>query len=221
MAGGIAHELRNPLGIISASAQLIELHVDNPAFIRECAEKIYSATERSVRIMDGLLQFARPDGSEMRPVDLNTVVSGTLALLNHELVQRRVVLRHQLHPEPLPVRGRPELLQQVFVNLIMNACNAISRRGLLTVTTRAAGDCAEVLVADTGRGIPPDYLEKIFDPFFTTMQPGKGIGLGLSISYGIVRQHGGALEVESEVGHGATFTVRLPALDDQEEPEKR
>jgi PAS domain S-box-containing protein len=211
MAGGIAHELRNPLGIISASAQLLQLRPDDPEFTRACADKICAATDRAVRIIESLMQFARPEGVDMRPVDVNTVVEATLTLLNHELLQRRIKLRRQIHPAELIVNGRPELLQQVFVNLMLNACNAMTRQGMITVTTRSASPYVEVLVADTGRGIPPDYLETIFDPFFTTMPPGKGTGLGLSVSYRIVTQHGGTLDVESEVGHGTIFTVRLPA----------
>lgn len=215
MAGGIAHELRNPLGIISAGAQLLLEHTDNGQLRTECAEKIQSATKRASMIIENLLRFARSGDERMRDVDLHAVLDETLELLTHQVALQKVMLKKELHPNLPAVDGNPELLQQVFTNLTLNACNAMSEGGTLTVATRAT-DTGEVEIrfSDTGQGIPEEHLPKIFDPFFTTMPVGKGTGLGLSISYSIVRQHQGTIEVESEKGEGTTFAVRLPAKTD-------
>ncbi|MEN9934524.1 MAG: hypothetical protein RLZZ387_1103 [Chloroflexota bacterium] len=217
MAGGIAHELRNPLGIISATAQLLARDTSDAAFVAVCATKIQAATERAVRSIEGMLQFARPvEGSII--VDLNAVVLSTLALLNHELVTRRVRLRQALHPEPLLISARPELIQQLLVNLILNAFNAMARCPSLAVVTSAGPHgSAEVRVEDNGHGIAPEHISAIFDPFSTTVPVGTGAGLGLAISHNIVRQHGGTIEVERTPGAGATFIVRFPLVSECEQ----
>lgn len=212
MAGGIAHELRNPLGIMSAAAQLLLEHTDNPQLRTECATKIQSATKRASMIIENLLRFARSGDERMRQVDLHAVLEETLGLLTHQVVLQKVTLSKAFHPSLPAVNGNPELLQQVFTNLTLNACNAMPEGGTLTVASRVAetGE-VEIQFSDTGHGIPREHLSKIFDPFFSTMPVGKGTGLGLSISYSIVRQHQGTIEAESEEGEGSTFTVRLPA----------
>jgi PAS domain S-box-containing protein len=215
MAGGIAHELRNPLGIISAGAQLLLEYPDDTHLRSECAQKIHAATQRASLIIENLLKFAHPQGSQMKEVDLHAVLEETLPLLAHQMALRKVTLRKEFQPDLPKVSGNPELLQQVLTNLILNACNAMPEGGMLTVATRAnrAGQ-VEVRVRDTGCGIPEEHLPKIFDPFFSTMPVGKGTGLGLSISYSIMQQHQGTIEVESQVGRGSTFIVRLPAMPD-------
>jgi len=211
MAGGIAHELRNPLGIISASAQLLQEKTDDPQLRDECAHKIHSATKRASLIIENLLKFARPKGEQMREVDLRALLEETLALLDHQIHLQKVKLSRRIQRNLPSVHTNPELLQQVFTNLILNACNSMPQGGVLTVTTRASTvGQVEIRFCDTGRGIPPEHLPNIFDPFFTTMPVGKGIGLGLSICYSIIQQNQGAIEVESEVGQGTTFTIRLP-----------
>ncbi len=213
MAGGSAHELRNPLGIISTNAQLLLEHPDDAQLHIECAQKIHVATQRASQIIENLLKFARPVSAQMQELDLHVVLEEALALLTYQMALQEIRLRKELQPDLPKVYGNPELLQQVFTNMILNACNAMPEGGVLTVRTRAteAGE-VEILFKDTGRGIPPENLPKIFDPFFTTMPVGKGTGLGLSISYSIIRQHQGSIEVESRAGEGATFTIRLPAL---------
>jgi PAS domain S-box-containing protein len=211
MAGGIAHELRNPLGIISASAQLLLEHPDDAQLRGQCAQKIHAATQRASVIIENLLKFGRPVDQQMREIDLLAVLEETLALLAHQVTLQEVTLRKEFQPDLPRVHGNPQVLQQVFTNLILNACNAMPQGGTLSVATRATEiGWVEIRFSDTGRGIPPEHLPKIFDPFFTTMPVGKGIGLGLSISYSIVQQHRGTIEVESRVGQGTTFTVRLP-----------
>ncbi|MBI3362554.1 MAG: PAS domain S-box protein, partial [Chloroflexi bacterium] len=211
MAGGIAHELRNPLGIISATAQLLLGRPSNRRLRDEGARKIHAATQRASLIIENLLKFARPQSEQMREIDLRPVLKDTFTLLAHQLDLHEVTLKKEIQPDLPEVRGNPALLQQVFTNLILNACNAMPEGGSLTVAAVAAGaDRVEIRFCDTGRGIAPEHRSKIFDPFFTTMPVGKGTGLGLSISYGIIQQHQGDIEVESQVGKGSTFTVRLP-----------
>ncbi len=214
MAGGIAHELRNPLGIISASAQLQLERSGDPELRDEAAQKIYAATERASLIIENLLKFARPRDEGMRRVDIRAVLEETIALLGHQMSLQKVTLQRRLHRDLPSIYSNSELLQQVFTNLILNACNAMPSGGTLAVTTRTSGS-EEVVIrfSDTGRGIPPEHLPKIFDPFFTTMPVGKGTGLGLSICYSIIQHLRGAIEVESEMGRGSTFTVRLPVHD--------
>jgi PAS domain S-box-containing protein len=211
MAGGIAHEIRNPLAISSAAAQLLLERSDDEKLRKEAAEKIYSGVQRASYIIENLLKFARPPGERMVPMDMSDVLEETLSLLANQLRVQRIELRRDFASELPPVVGNKSLIQQVFSNMILNACNAMPGGGSLTITTRVNSDNrVEIRLADTGVGIPPEHLSKIFDPFFTTMPVGKGIGLGLSISYSIVQQHQGIIEVESQVGKGTTFTVRLP-----------
>ena len=211
MAGGIAHEVRNPLGIISASAQLLQERPDDAALRAQCVQKIYAATQRASLIIESLLKFSRPPGERMRDVAISTVLEETLVLLTNQMTLQKVVLQKELRADLPTIHGNPELLQQVFINLILNACNSMNKGGSLTVAARLCDKGhVEVRFTDTGHGIPSEHLTKIFDPFFTTMPVGKGTGLGLSISYSIIQQHQGTIEVESQVGRGSTFIVRLP-----------
>jgi signal transduction histidine kinase len=210
MAGGIAHEVRNPLGIISASAQLLLERPDDDQLRSQGLEKIFTATQRASLIIENLLKFARPVDGRKKETDVRTVLEETLALLTHQMTLQKVTLIRAFKPLP-HIYANPELLQQVFTNLILNACNAMPQGGTLTVTTQANGQ-KEILVrfGDTGQGILPEHMPMIFDPFFTTMPVGKGTGLGLSICYSIISQCQGTIDAESQVGKGSTFTVRLP-----------
>jgi PAS domain S-box-containing protein len=211
MAGGIAHEIRNPLAISSAAAQLLLKRPDDEKLRKEAAEKIYSGIQRASYIIENLLKFARPPEERMVPMGISEALEETLSLLANQFRVQRVELRKDFAPDLPSVVGNKSLLQQVFSNVILNACNAMPDGGSLTITTRVNSDNGvEIEFADTGCGIPKENLSKIFDPFFTTMPVGKGIGLGLSISYSIVQQHHGTIEVVSQVGHGTIFTVRLP-----------
>jgi PAS domain S-box-containing protein len=210
MAGGIAHELRNPLGIISASAQLLLECPTDIELASECSERIWAATQRASLIIENLLKFARPQREQAVGLDLNAALLEILTVLENQLALHKVVLDKQLQSDLPTIRGNAALLQQVFANIVLNACNAMPHGGTLVVSSLATEREVVFRFADTGCGIPPDHLSKIFDPFFTTMPVGKGIGLGLSISYSIVQQHQGAIEVQSELGKGTVFTVRLP-----------
>jgi PAS domain S-box-containing protein len=211
MAGGIAHEVRNPLGIISAAAQLLLESPGDAQLRSECAAKIHAATQRASLIIESLMKFARPQKEQMGEVDLGTTLVDTLKLMSNQLTVQKVTLIREIEQDVPKVSGHPALLQQVFSNMILNACNAMPQGGTLTVACRPTETgTVEIRFSDTGRGIPPDHQSEIFDPFFTTMPVGKGTGLGLSISYGIISEHGGSIEVDSQEGQGASFTIRLP-----------
>ena len=213
LAGGIAHEIRNPLAISSSAAQFLQEDPDDPAFRRECAEKVLEGIQRASVIIENLLRFARPGARmDIEQVELASVVRDAMALAANQARIQQIKMVVDLPDEPVRVTGVPSLLQQVFVNLLLNAVNAMPGGGLLRVEVQRAGSEGQVRVADTGRGIPPGELDKVFDPFYTTRPVGQGTGLGLSICYSIVKQHFGAIEVESVEAEGTTFTVRLPLL---------
>jgi signal transduction histidine kinase len=173
-------------------------------------EKIERQTFRAAKIVNGLLNLARPAQVDTGPVDVNAVINDVLSLLEHQLKTGRIQVRKELATTAPFVLGIEYKLQQVFLNLFLNARDAMPKGGWLTIATRAVGDQAIVEVGDTGSGIPADQLSRIYDPFFTTKDLGKGTGLGLSITYGIVQEHGGALTCDSAVGKGTRFTLTLP-----------
>lgn len=215
MAGGIAHEIRNPLAIISSAAQILLRKGDDPGVRRECSEKIHTAANRAGAIIETLLRFARPSEGMVERVDINGAIEDALSLIGHQISLQSIEIGKRLAPELPGVRGDKNLLQQVFMNIMLNAYHAMPGGGRLTVETGLAPPdyqaWIEVSFVDTGCGISEEHLPRIFTPFFTTMPAGKGTGLGLSIAYSIVQQHGGTIRVESEVGRGSTFTVILPA----------
>lgn len=211
LAGGIAHEIRNPLGVSSAAAQLILEYPDDAELRYECAEKIYSGIHQASHIIEGLLRFARPSEGRFELTRINDVVEETLGLIAKQMSLQQIKIRKDLAPNLPQVLADKKLLEQVFLNLILNAANAMHQGGNLTILTKSDyTGSIKIIFTDTGCGIPEENLDKIFDPFFTTMPVGMGTGLGLSISYGIIKQHNGFIDVESVVGKGATFTVTLP-----------
>jgi PAS domain S-box-containing protein len=214
LAAGVAHEVNTPLTGISSFTQML-LEGADPADPRtRLLEKIERQTFRAARIVNGLLTLSRPapaSTGDRMPVDLNGVVTDVLSLLEHQFELHRVKVRRELAETPVMVTGMEHKLQQVFLNLFLNAKDAMPRGGWLTIASRCDGDRAIVEVADTGSGIPSEYLARIYDPFFTTKAIGQGTGLGLSISYGIVREHEGVIDCESTVGQGTRFTVSMPA----------
>ena len=213
LAGGIAHEIRNPLAISSSAAQFLLEDPDDPEFRRECAEKVQAGIQRASVIIENLLRFARPGArTDMEPVDLVPVVRDAAALVANQAGLQQIRMVVDLPSQPVRVDGVTSMLQQVFMNLILNAVNAMPEGGFLRVRVERSGAEAQVRVADTGDGIPAGEMGKIFDPFYTTRPVGQGTGLGLSICYSIVKQHSGAIEVESVEGRGSVFTVRLPLL---------
>jgi len=213
MAGGIAHEIRNPLAVCSSAAQFIMDDEISPDFRRECAEKIHTGIQRASMIIENLLRFARPSvKSDLKEVNLTPLLEEIVSLVSNEARIQKIELQTQLPPEPVLISGMEGLLQQAFLNLLLNAIKAMPDGGVLTIALGISQGEAWASISDTGHGIAPDDLNNIFDPFFTTAPAGKGSGLGLSICYAIIKQHFGTITVDSQEGKGSTFSVRLPIL---------
>ncbi len=212
LTAGIAHELNNPLNNISLTSEaLIE---DFDSWTREEKLKmlrdIFTQVERASVTVGNLLDFTRRDETSFERISVNDVLRSTAGLMSNELALNKVKLDLKLADNLPPILGNHHNLQQVFLNLFLNAIQAMPDGGILTVRSRVTDETVQVEVTDTGCGIPKDHLAKIFDPFFTTKEVGKGTGLGLSVSYGIIQKHHGSISVESEPGKGTTFTVRIP-----------
>jgi len=218
MARGIAHEIRTPLAISSSAAQFLTEDDLTREFRRECAEKVHSGIRKASTIIDNLLRFAHPSADKSKtPLDLMNVMTEALALVDNQAKVQNVEIRTNFPPEPCLVLGVPGLLEQVFINLLLNAMNAMPNGGTVDILAEQAAGEVLLRVTDTGEGISREDLGKVFDPFFTRAPLGKGTGLGLSICHSIVEQHGGSIGVESQSGKGSTFTVRLPSLATTEE----
>lgn len=211
MAGGIAHEIRNPLAICSSAAQfLIEENI-TPKFRTECVEKIYTGIQRASTIIENLLRFARPaNKTNIGQIDLLFILKEVLALVTNQAKISKIELISIFPKEPVKINGISSLLQQMFMNLFLNAINAMPDGGRLSISVEKTRREIIVRVTDTGFGISSSNINNIFDPFYTTSPTGKGTGLGLSICYSIVKQHFGAIDVESIEGQGSTFILRFP-----------
>jgi len=204
--------LRNPLSVSFSAAQFLLEPPDDPLFQQECVRKIIEGIERSSLIIENLLRFARPSsGDQSESLNIVKLVHETLSVLTPQAKLQQINLLGT-HTEPMiPVSGNANLLQQVVMNLVLNAYQAMPDGGEVRVAICREGKDAVVRVCDTGSGISPAHLGKIFDPFFTTRPVGKGTGLGLSICHTIMKQHRGDIAVESSVeGQGTMFVVRLP-----------
>jgi len=213
LAAGVAHEVNTPLTGISSFTQML-LERSDPADPRtQLLEKIERQTFRAAKIINSLLNLARPSHSEAGPVDLHVVIGDVLALLEHQFKSSHIQVRRELAASSPFVRGVEYKLQQVFLNLFLNARDAMPKGGWLTVATRDEKRTAIIELSDTGVGIPAEHLARIYDPFFTTKPEGRGTGLGLSVTYGIVQEHGGELLCESQPGHGTCFRLTLPLLE--------
>jgi two-component system, NtrC family, sensor kinase len=214
LAAGVAHEVNTPLTGISSFTQML-LDGADPADPRtRLLEKIERQTFRAAKIVNGLLNLSRPASSgstDVTPVDINNIINDVLALLEHQLALQHIKVRKELADGPATVFGLEHKLQQVFLNLFLNAKDAMPRGGWLSITTRIEGNRLQAEIADTGSGIPNEYLARIYDPFFTTKAIGQGTGLGLSITYGIVREHDGSIDCDSVVGQGTRFTIDFPS----------
>ncbi|MGD8868276.1 MAG: cache domain-containing protein [Gemmatimonadales bacterium] len=211
LAAGVAHEINNPLGgILSLTALALEdISAGDPN--RKNLEEVVRQSERCREIVRGLLEFSRQSETGTERVDINETIENTLDLVGKQSAFFNVRLVRDLAPSLPPVTAERSQLQQVLMNIIINAVQAMAERGTLTVSTRETADASvEIRISDTGRGIPADEIDRIFDPFYTTKESGEGTGLGLSIAYGIVTKHGGTITVDSVVGEGTMFTVSLP-----------
>jgi signal transduction histidine kinase len=210
LAAGVAHEVNTPLTGISSFTQMLLQQADKDDPTTKVLEKIERQTFRAAKIVNGLLNLARPPQVEPGQVDLHAVVNDVLSLVDHQLRAGKIKVRKEMASTALVVEGIEYKLQQVFLNLFMNARDAMPRGGWLSITTRQAAQHVEVEVADTGSGIPSEHLSRIYDPFFTTKAIGRGTGLGLSITYGIVHEHGGSISCSSVPDQGTRFRLRLP-----------
>jgi two-component system, NtrC family, sensor kinase len=216
LTSGIAHELNNPLNNIGLTVEALsedfEAYTDCDK--RRMLGQIQTQVERASSTVKNLLDFTRKDRSAFTALDVGEAAESAGRLVSNEAMLAGVAWDWRLRGDLPRVRGNPHDLQQVFVNLFLNAIQAMPAGGRLEVTTHADDDgFVRVDVADTGVGIPPEHLEEIFDPFFTTKQPGEGTGLGLSVSHSIVAKHGGRITVESRPGKGTTFSVYLPRAE--------
>jgi PAS domain S-box-containing protein len=210
LAAGVAHEVNTPLAGISSYTQLLLDSTPASDSRRDLLEKIEKQSFRASRIVNNLVNFARLRDGEFREVNLNSLMLETVSLLKHQLWSQGVEVSLHLDPALPRTRGHEGKLQQVFVNLLMNAKDAMPDGGSITVRTSRRNSGLVVEVEDSGKGIPGDVLHRIYDPFFTTKDVGKGTGLGLSVCYGIVQEHEGRIQARSRVGEGSTFTVQLP-----------
>ncbi|MGD0915209.1 MAG: cache domain-containing protein [Thermodesulfobacteriota bacterium] len=217
LAGGVAHEINNPLTGIFTFTHMLLRQKNLPAEVRSDLETIAQETERVRKIVKGLLDFSRQTELDREPTDVNRLVRFTISLVENQSLIKGVSLNFE------PGEGLPQLtldrnqMQSVLLNIIINALDATEPGGSITITTGMGLSASkpdqkgvQILCTDTGCGIPPENLDKLFDPFFTTKEIGQGTGLGLAVSYGIVDRHGGTIWVQSKVGRGSTFTIWLP-----------
>lgn len=218
LAAGIAHEINNPLGgiLIYSSLMMEDLPVDDPK--RQDLGRIVQEASRCKEIVESLLEFARQTEPKMEPTDANRAITNGLFFLENQALFHNIQIIKKLDPALPLVHGNASQLKQVLINIIVNAAEAMHGNGTLTITSYPSSDGKSVFLefTDTGEGIPEENLTRIFEPFFTTKDIGKGTGLGLATSYGIIEDHGGKINVESTVGQGATFTIELPASREAE-----
>jgi two-component system NtrC family sensor kinase len=209
LAAGVAHEVNTPLAVISTYAQMLAKQVANDDQKSILLDKIAKQTFRASEIVNSLLNFSRTSTTLFGDVDLNKVVRETMSLLEHQILKVGVEVKLDLAGGLPPVHGNAGKLQQVFLNLFLNARDAMDGGGVLSVRTWAEESGARVDVSDTGHGISPEHIQRIYDPFFTTKGSRKGTGMGLAVTYGIVQEHKGSIEVSSRQG-GTRFHLRLP-----------
>jgi two-component system NtrC family sensor kinase len=212
LAAGVAHEVNTPLAVISNYIQMLAKQMPEGDPRQGIIEKIVKQTFRASEIVNNLLNFSRTGGAELGDIDVNHVFEETLSLMAHPLKTSQIQVVKQFS-ETLPrVRGSANKLQQVFLNLLLNARDAMPGGGMLEVRTATHNGSVEIEIADTGAGIPREHIHRIFDPFFTTKGIGRGTGLGLSVSYGIIKDHSGKIDVRSTPGKGTSFHVEFPAV---------
>ncbi|HET9742902.1 MAG TPA: ATP-binding protein [Terriglobales bacterium] len=216
LAAGVAHEVNTPLAVISSYAQLLAKQLQGDDQRSALLEKITKQTFRASEIVNSLLNFSRTSGSEFQLLDLNKIIQDTLTLLDHQFKHSRVHVESDLYVDLPRVMGNSGKLQQVFLNLFLNAKDAMPQGGTIKVVT-ANGDGVRVMISDTGSGIAPEHILRIYDPFFTTKNhprngQHRGTGLGLSVSYGIIQEHAGKIQVNSRPGEGTTFALEFPMI---------
>jgi len=212
LAAGVAHEINNPLGAILMYSHLFLEEMGDEDSHRKNLEKVVAEATRCKNIVRGLLDFARQSEPNVEEADANDILKRTLSLIQNQALFQNIKVNLALSPSLPRTMMDSSQMQQVFTNIILNAAEAVAGEGKLTIASRvtADGSSVEIEITDTGCGIPRENIEKVFDPFFTTKEVGRGTGLGLAVSYGIIARHKGIIEVKSEPGKGTTFIVRLP-----------
>ena len=209
---GVAHELNNPLTSVMGFSELLRQADKDPKH-KKYLEMIHKSALRCQKIVQALLSFARRRAPERKPACLNGLVEAAIESLQYQLSTGNIEVVTKLDPQLPLAMVDPHQIQQVILNIINNARQAMEAhqpKGRLNVTTESQGDFVRVIIQDNGPGIPEENLSKIFDPFFTTKEVGQGTGLGLSLCYGIIKEHRGRIVPRSKPGEGATFVVRLP-----------
>ncbi len=210
LAAGVAHEVNTPLAVISNYIQMLAKQIPSDDPRQKTIERIVKQTFRASEIVNNLLNFSRTGAAEFIEVDINNILEETLTLVQHPFKTAQVNVVKNYREQLPPVLGSITRLQQVFLNLFMNARDAMPQGGMLEVRTAAQNGSVEIEVTDTGSGISPEHLHRIFDPFFTTKATGRGTGLGLSVSYGIIKEHAGKVDVRSTPGKGTSFRLEFP-----------
>jgi two-component system NtrC family sensor kinase len=210
-----AHEIRNPLTAITAYAQFVQRRMapHEPETVQDM-ERIVRQTKRIAKMVENILEFARTQPLETRLTDIHHLLDEVLAFISFRLQNQGIVVETHYDPNMQAMLVDPDQLEQVFLNIIINAACAMEQEGNLTVTTAWLDDgempTVRISFADTGIGIPPENIPRLFEPYFTTRPPGQGTGLGLYVCQKVIERHGGRIEVESQVGEGSTFHVLLP-----------
>jgi two-component system NtrC family sensor kinase len=214
LAAGVAHEINNPLGSILLFSRLLMKQVPPDGRAKENLDRIEKETKRCHAIVQSLLDFARQREPKIEPVHVNQLLDETLKLFDNQFLFHNIEVVKNYSPSVAMIQADQSQLQQVIMNIIMNAVDAMNAKGRLSLETKNSEEegAIEVCITDTGCGIPPENINRIFDPFFTTKGVGQGTGLGLSISYGIIQRHDGDLSVSSAPGSGSTFTITLPIM---------
>jgi len=218
LAAGIAHEINNPLGGILIYSHLLLEDTDNDSPYYENLKKIVKETSRCKLIVRGLLEFARPKEPEMSLVNISEIIERSLAIMERQALFQNITIKKSYASDLPQTVADSAQLQQVFINIIINAAEAMDGNGALTLESslNADGSLIEVKFSDTGHGIKKEDKKRLFEPFFSTKEIGKGTGLGLAISYSIIQKHQGTIEVESQPEKGSTFTVKLPVVKEIE-----
>ena len=220
LAAGVAHEINNPLTAVLTFSHLILRRKDLPAEVREDVETIALQTERVRKIVKGLLDFSRQSRLDTEPVKLERLLEECVRLMENQALIRGVSLTYEAREEAPVLKLDRSQIQAVLVNMILNALDATEPGGRVEIASRMhdgdRGGGIDILIRDTGSGIAPEHMGKLFDPFFTTKEVGKGTGLGLAVSMGIIERHGGGIRVESEPGRGSLFTIWLPCIAETE-----
>ena len=210
MAAGIAHEIGNPLTSISSIIQLMKRRLKDPQN-QQYLSTIQENIHRISQIVKELVDFSRPSSEQLQPTDINKVVQSAVGIARYDRRARNIQFQVEFDPSLPTISLVADQLHQVILNMLVNALDAMEKQGdRITVRTYRENDNVVIEIQDTGEGIAPENLSRIFEPFFTTKEVGKGTGLGLTVSYGIVKKFGGDVQVKSQQGKGTTFRIVLP-----------